>query len=461
MKVIDYNMIPSWAADTKTMKLVGSLLGDKPEKLSTVVTLRPDLTISMITDGLKNVYMAGNSTDKFRPINAMSFTWKIQTHMIPKIRIVEDNSETGEGRAVFALILEKKYYDKGDTFRLENDQLLFVRAQPERLSADRWKYLVTLVGDDSSRKVNVAKTKKGNWTQYNSNYFPELSERGYSKFMFNVEEHRGYISRHRVSDSWSSDYAVLEDVYMQHGKEYFKMDSFDKRLLDLFLWTRENNLLFGESNHDILGKCLDQDEMGRDIPMSDGVITQFQRYCSQQRYSTLATTILDDAIDDVVSKSGKSIGNSITVVCNRRMYKQLGQVLKNDLRFVANANGAFYHTKNGDKIKVGAHFNAYHVQGNDIIFTVDEALTLRYPDQGYGLFMDTTVRDGQPNISLMTLAGRKLISGTIAGMGGLDGKTSGEIVTSVDGSEKHLIGYSGAMVANPYAGHIIKENIVG
>jgi hypothetical protein len=46
--------------------------------------------------------------------------------------------------------------------------------------------------------------------------------------------------------------------------------------------------------------------------------------------------------------------NSITYafVVNERLYDQLGRLLKDDLRFNANANGEYYWTNNGGKIKV-------------------------------------------------------------------------------------------------------------
>lgn len=459
MRVINYNTIPSHASDTRTMQTIGAMLGNKPERLSQMVTLRPDYTINFLTDGLKNTFFKDvKNKDKFEPIKSMSYEWNIQSHQIPRIKIVEDTTEDGYGRVMVPVYLEQKYFDKSDTFRLENDQQLFVKMAPERISERCWKYMCTLTGDDSTRRINVAYLKKGKKTQYVSNYFPELSERGYHKFMFNVEKHRGYISRHRVSGSYSSDYAVLEDTYMQHGEEYFKIDKMDKLLMDNLLLARNNGMLFGKSNHDIFGKCLDQDSRGRDEPMSDGVITQFSRYSDQHRYNNLTTSVFDDALDSVVAHTGKSEGNNVTLICNRRARRQIHKVLEQKLRGAGQDNAWFYN-KDGKKIDLGAEFRSYSVNGNTMNFLVDESLTQHYPDQGYGIFMDTSVNDGMPNISGMTLEGRSMISGTIAGMGGLDGKTSGEIVTSVDGSEKHLLAYASALVANPYAGHIIKENL--
>jgi hypothetical protein len=44
-------------------------------------------------------------------------------------------------------------------------------------------------------------------------------------------------------------------------------------------------------------------------------------------------------------KSANSIGNTYAFVVNERLYDQLGRLLKDDLRFNANANGEW--TNNG------------------------------------------------------------------------------------------------------------------
>jgi hypothetical protein len=53
-----------------------------------------------------------------------------------------------------------------------------------------------------------------------------------------------------------------------------------------------------------------------------------------------------------------------------------------------------------------------------------------------------------------------MIEGYVEGLGGRDGKTSGTVSTGVHGSEYHLIGYSVAVLFNPYKSFILKENVV-
>jgi hypothetical protein len=80
------------------------------------------------------------------------------------------------------------------------------------------------------------------------------------------------------------------------------------------------------------------------------VLSQIERYCEKSAYSVLTTCWLEDTMASMREKSANSI-EIHTPVVNERLY-QLGRLLKDDLRFNANANGEYYWTNNGSKIKV-------------------------------------------------------------------------------------------------------------
>jgi len=441
------------------MQTLGAMLGAEPERLNQVVTMYPEHSISMVTEALNKVYRRdAKGGDSYTGINAMAYTWTVKAHMLPKIKIVQDCTAVGQNREEFDMILERKYYDKGDTFRLENHTMLFVRRRPEMINKNRWKYRVTLTGNDLNRRLNPIFAAKNRWTKYVTNFFPELSERGYSKFLYNAEKHIGYMSRHRVSDSWSGDWAMQKEIVMRQGKNsFFKMEAFDKNLLDQFMLAREQKNLFSESNYDSMGKCLDQDEEGRDIPMGDGIIPQFSRYSQQVRYNEFERTIMDDAIDAVTNKAVADVGNTLVLAVNKRLWQQFNRWSDNVAK--DRLHEPYFVKKNGDYLKLGATYSAYEFAGNTVVFMPNRALTDHYENQGFGILFDMGNYNGAPNIELMTLTGADLISGTVKGLGGINGRTSGEVSTSVHGSEEHLLGYSGVKVANPYTGFVIKENV--
>jgi hypothetical protein len=136
--------------------------------------------------------------------------------------------------------------------------------------------------------------------------------------------------------------------------------------------------------------------------------------------------------------------------------------MRNDLKYLSPANAAYFYSKaaNG-KVSLGAEFDSYTFQGNTITFMPDRVLSQEYPEGGYGIFLDTgaDLSSGRPNVAMFTLQGSEMISGTLVGMGGVSGTASGEVATSVAGSEYHLLGYSGVVVFNPYRSFIIQESL--
>jgi hypothetical protein len=457
MKVMDYSLIRN-GADTKTMQDLGQVLGMKPQMSRAVVTMYPQLSLQNITEALGRVYKKDAGKTKSEQLSSFSFEWDIQTNQIPDVEFAEDCTEDGYGGAEFRVVFKKKYYDPHDVFRLNNKQLLFVKRPGRMLAPNKWEYWVKLVSGDTTRTVDTSYMRTNSKTYYVSNYHPELSERGYNKYMFNTERHRNYISRHRVGDSVSGDWANLKETFLEHAGAYFKMKDVDKSLLDHYYFSREMHLIWGRSNFDANGKCTDVEADGRPIPMGDGLIAQIERFCGQQRYLKLTIQHLRNAIEDVVGKLASKTGNTIMVKCNWRFYIQVQALL--DEALTPRATDNYFYTVEGNKLTVGAEYNAYKFAGNKIVFVENAALTQEYPDHGYAVYFDLGYYDGEPNISLQTLKGSELIRGFLPGMGGESGTASGNIATTVHGNRIEYLGYSGIKVGNPYGAHIMEEHVL-
>jgi hypothetical protein len=455
MRVIDYNLIPD-GSKTKTMQDLGQVMGQKPHMSKAIVTLFPELTLQKLTEQLGQVFH--KDVKDLKEIDSFSFEWMVKTNQIPRIRIAEDCSDTGEGGAEISLILEKKYYDPHDAFELENEQVLFMKKPAQRLASNKWLHTVELVGGNLGRRINTAYLTRGRTTKYVTNYFPELSERGYSKLMHNVEKHVNYISRHRVGDSASGDFRKLSPKYLEHAGAYFQMPTMDLDLMEQIYLAFENSMLLGPGNFDDKGNVLITMEDGRPIPVGEGLIPQAKRFCGQQRYSGFTEKVLRSAIDDVVGKKKNKTGNKIVMICNWRQYQQAQELLDSLLK--ARVTDNYFYTSTGGKIKVGAEYNAYEFAGNTITFMENAALTERYPEKGYGIFIDMDKHDGEPNIQMHTITGMSLFSGDLKGMGGKGGGDSGDISTLVHAYRKEYMGYRGIKLANPYSAHILEENIL-
>jgi hypothetical protein len=98
--------------------------------------------------------------------------------------------------------------------------------------------------------------------------------------------------------------------------------------------------------------------------------------------------------------------------------------------------------------------------GNEVIFKVDRALSIEYPDKGYGILVDITgdKTNGKSAINMFTLEGCEFISSTLSGVGGLDGRSSGAVASPVAGSKLINSGFAGVQVANPYRSFILLQN---
>ena len=89
MRIIDRETASlALSSQTRTVQNFGKLLSTKPEKLGQVVHMKPDLSISMLTDALQNVYrQPKQAKSTFTPINAMAVEWQIDVNYIPKVRV--------------------------------------------------------------------------------------------------------------------------------------------------------------------------------------------------------------------------------------------------------------------------------------------------------------------------------------------------------------------------------------
>lgn len=143
----------------------------------------------------------------------------------------------------------------------------------------------------------------------------------------------------------------------------------------------------------------------------------------------------------MAEKAQSDTGNKWVFVCNRALWQDINLVLG---EYLANYKtmGTYMYSKSANKgeggyVKVGATFDTYVYSGNQISFVCDRALTREYPNKGYGVCIDLTAdkSTGIPAIAKFTLAGKDIIVNKILGVGGYDGKTSGEVASNVAGSK--------------------------
>lgn len=470
MKVANLNPLRPNMGETKTYEDFAKFLGKGPHRLGILSRMYPDLTATYLTESLMNIYVNQESASKFQSIDAFAFEWEIDVDFIKRVEFAAQPEGDGAGGTDIKMAFKERYYEKYDTFRIEGSrQTCIVLHAPRRVSDAYWEVIVRLIDTNNQTILDADACHVGATTRFLTNYHPELSEEGYTKFQSNIERHRNHISTHRNDITFSAQFAMLEDVFMDlaynkgQGKQtetVFKMKKKEKELLENFLYARNNALLFGKTNVDANGKAnITDPHTGRPIYIGDGIIAQIERYANKYAYSRFSINAFYKIMDHMRQKSRTSQGNQYVFTVNEPLYSQIQHVLRDYLKDWKTDGTFFYSKSAGKNVKVGATFDTIEFAGNQITFQVDKALTLEYPDKGYGLIIDLTAdrASNSPAMQMFTLHRGEFIRNVIKGVGGTGGNESGDVASRIAGTTIVHMGYAGVGVFNPYRSYIIEQ----
>lgn len=462
----------STMGETRTYEDFYKFLGTRPTRLGIVSRLYPELTASFLTESLRNIfYMDTKSGSKYRSIDSMYFEWEVETNYIKRIEFADVPKETGENGTDIVMAFKERYYEKYDIFKIDKTmQQCQVISKPIRRADDYWEVTVRLIDNDYSTTLDLSGCQIGDTTRFQSNAMPEAHEEGYVKYQSNIEKHRGYITTHRVDDTYTALYKAHEDVFIQIGEgkgngkleeKLYRMDKVESNLLKNFLHVRNNGLLFNKTNVDKNGKATIFDpDTGRPIYIGDGIIPQIERFASKYAYNKLTVQAFTTALSMMCEKAENPTGNKFVFVCNEKMWYDIQTVLSEWLaRFKTCGTYLWSKAANG-YVDVGATFNSYEIGGNTISFKVDRTFSREWgSEKGFGLFLDLTAdkTSGEPAIQMFTLKGGDFITNKFPGVGGLDGLSSGIVSSTVAASKLINWGYSGVGVFSPYRSFILKE----
>lgn len=472
MIVAQFTSVDPEMGKTRTYERFFKMIGARPHLLGVVSRMYEDLTLSYLTDSLRNViYRDEKVKDKYTAIDAMSYEWEIETNFVKEIEFAAVPEGDGANGSEITMAFTERYFEKDDLFRIKaTGQQCFVVDSPVRKADNYWEVQVRLVDNDYSSVLDFSGCDKGMTCKFISNYKPELHEDGHVKYQSNIEKHRGYISTHRVEDSYSAQYRALEDKFIAFSndrddskpKAIFKMDSVEKNLLDDFNQVRNLGGLLAKGNVDPrTGKATISDKRtGRQIIISDGVIPQVERFAGKYMYNQLNANVLQTILMSMNKKAKAPTGNHYLFVVNEALWNSAQTTL---LKFLVDfkVDGTMLFSQEvGKNVKVGNTFGSYEFGGNTITFKVDRALSHEYGEKGFGVCIDMTQdkSSNQAPIAAFTLKGKDMIMNTITGVGGEDGLSSGEVSSRVAGAYKTIWGYSGFAVFNPYRSFILMES---
>lgn len=457
--------------DTATYEDFWKTLGTRPHKLGIMAKLYPDLTASFITESLFNVYAKSGKPGKFESIEALMFDWDIETNYIKLVEFADVPTETGENGSDITFAFKERYYEKYDIFVImKSKQQVIVTARPVRKADNYWEVTGRLLDNDYSSILDADSCQIGDVTRFQSNAHPEMSEEGYLKYQSNIEKHRNYMTYFRNDASFSSLYGALEDVFISiaEGKDQgclteriYKMNKIEKDLIENFMYSRNNGLLFNKTNVDINGKATTQDpDTGRPIVIGDGLIPQIERYASKYAYNKISSSVLTTALGIMREKAAKDEGNEWLLTCNAKLWDDIQMYLSSWLADFKPVGTYLWSKGEGGYVDVGATYQSYQFAGNVLTFKVDRALTREYGNsKGYGILIDLTADkvEGKPAIALYTLKGGDFIMNQLEGVGRLNGVSSGSVASPVAASKLIATGYAGIGVFAPYRSFILTE----
>lgn len=257
--------------NTRSVQNWGHFLGQSPERLGLAAELYPEHTAMQLLDRLFNIHKLPKEK-QFQSIKQNCFTWQIKTNKIKQVQIARPVTTDGRQGTPVTIVLQENYFHPNDTLVInESRDVLFVNSPATQIGPREFQYTCRLVTTNLNEGLDLSKAVPGNSVRFRSTHFPEASEKRYTRYQSDIEFHRNYLTLHGVQENKTGSYALMEQTFIEAsvaGKTmYFDMQPIEKHCYDQFMMIRNNNLLFGKSNHDSNGRCLIQTADGRDIPM--------------------------------------------------------------------------------------------------------------------------------------------------------------------------------------------------
>lgn len=479
MIVANYVNVKPELAHSRTYEDFYKFLGTRPKMLGVMARMYTSNTATFLTEALMNVYHNQKTVNKFQPTNSLMYEWEIDVEFIKEVEFAAVPSGDGAEGADVTMYFTERYYEKYDTFKIQNSrQQCIVKATPRRKADNFWEYTVQLIDSDFTSVLDTNACQVGMKTRFLSNIMPEYHELGFTKYQSNIEKHRNYITEHRNDISYSSRYAAMEDQFIRIAQgegsgelkeKIFKLNKMEKDLLDSFQFVKNNGLLWQKTTMDVNGKSTVQTEDGRPLIAGDGLIPQIERFASKFKYAKLNINVIQTVMDQMNQKAKNAIGNHYAFVVNDILWGQINSTLGDWLKIWASTPTVMYSkaankgmggmAKVDNAVKVGATFVSYEVAGNTVTFMVDRALTKEYDRKGYGICLDMSpdVSTNQPAVAAFTLKGAEFVSSKYPGVGGVDGVTSGIVSSPVAGSKLIVAGYAGIAHFAPYKSFILEQ----
>jgi hypothetical protein len=437
-----------------------------------IARLYPQFSLSAIVEGMGNVKGVEGLSKSGKSVNGNYVEWELLGESTMAVNFANGGTTgtaVGGNLTTFNICLDSDYFNQNDVGKIESGQLLFFESNAIPQASGKYLYQVSIFGADLNETVNANKyCVPGRRISYSYNAQGELSDKGYIKSRKGSEMHREYITtwRHDFEISGHANMTEYEIVDDNSGVKFF-ISHAEKIFYENIFFTKERILLEGRSTIDKNGIVRKFDPRTKQpIYAGNGIEAQLDKSC-KQTYTKLTKNMLKEAIYEVAERSGKSDGIDIMLMTGSQGERMFLDLMEDSLKLGDNV----YATRSGNNITLGGNFNKF-IYGNHTI-TVAKNYVLDYKEDATELdsegkplssskmfFIDKSKYDGEPNLMAMHQNGFAMVVNTILGVGGKDGKSSGEVSSPVHASKKIAMGSIGLRVLNPYSSLILEKKVV-
>lgn len=334
-------------------------------------------------------------------------------------------------------------------------------------TGSQWEYTVKIAGAKSAGDT-IPASELAAGTLYSFGWYAAASwgSRGNESTSTAPQKMRGDVSTIRKSYAWEGNVKYRQmgapaakgiQVNLQGGGTKDLWWPFEEWQHNLsFRRECESNYWYSKSNRDQYGVINERDAEGNPIFRGAGLLEQIQ---NKTTYSELTAEKITNTISDVFFGMSDTQDKQITLFTGTGGRRAFDSAMKSELlgQGYIKLTDKNFVTGSGRSLALGGYFDTYHhVDGYTINIVTNRLYDdgpaskgLMHPKTNLPLesyrmtFVDTSVYDGQANLTMVTKKGRSMVRRMVAGMNADPVKdfsgNSDYIATDKDASSLHLM----------------------
>ncbi len=446
----------TWNEEMKTNDAnLSNMLLLQPEKISPVLT-----------------YLMGNEDSRF-PLHYLSegmrsteeivgdeYEYDIMGRLFKAVPLAEAVTVTDAGKGYSEFIMKFNEGIFPEKYTIISPRQYQLTVVSRKNLSGQWHYKVRLASPKSATEsIPSSELQAGSlftlgW--YAASSFGSRGSESTTTAPFKV---RGHVSTIRKSYKWEGNVKHRKAMGIELGTKgggskqlWWSFEEWQHNLS--FRRECETNFWYSKSNIDANGQTHEFDEEGNPIYRGSGLLEQV---INKDTYSELTAEKLKQVVRDAFFGMSDAQNKSITLFTGTGGRDMFDTAMKNELLgagYIKLTDNKFV-TGGGYNLKLGGYFDTYqHVDGYTINIVTNRlyddgpaAKGLFHPKTGLPLesyrmtFIDSSVYDGQSNLTMITKKGRSMVRAMVKGINEVSQNLQGNdlVATDKDASSLHML----------------------